>query len=81
MSLHDKLAYKASSMGKSASEFSAAAQKHANTTWFLLIVAGVVWYFANWIWALIPAGIGIFTALQSISSTMIASKLEKTEQK
>ena len=80
MNLHDKLADKASSMEKSASEFRAAAQRHAKTTWFFLIVAGAVWYFANWLWALLPTGIGIFTALQSISSTMIASKVEKTEQ-
>ncbi len=80
MSLHDKLANKAASMGKTASEFSAAAQKHANATWFFVIVAGVIWYFANWAWALIAAALGIYTAAQSISSTLIASKIEQLEK-
>ena len=80
MSLHDKLANKAASMGKAASEFSAAAQKHANATWLFLIVAGVIWCFANWARALIAAALGIYTAPQSISSTLIASKLEQLEK-
>lgn len=80
MALHDKLAQKAIAMGKHSSEFSAAAQKHANATWFYLIVAGAVWYFFGWLWALIPAALGVYTVFQSISATMIATRLEKTEQ-
>lgn len=79
MALHDKLAQKAIAMGKHSSEFSAAAQKHANATWFYLIVAGVVWYFFGWLWALIPAALGVYTAFQSISATMVATRLEKQE--
>lgn len=81
MSFHDNLAYKAALMGKTATEFTAAAQKHANTTWILLIIAGVVWYLVNWGWALIPAVIGAITAFQSVSSTMIAMRLEKIGKK
>ncbi len=40
MSLHDKLAQKAIAMGRSSSEFTAAAQKHANASWFYVIAAG-----------------------------------------
>jgi hypothetical protein len=80
MSLHDKLAQKAVSRGKGAAEFSAAAQKHANATWFYVITAGVVWYFFGWGWALIPIALGAYTAFQSVSSTMIAAKIEKLEQ-
>jgi hypothetical protein len=77
--MHDKLAERAAAMGKTAEDFHVAAQKHANAAWFFLIVAGVVWYFLAWTWALIPAAIGIFSAFQSVSSTMIESKLENLD--
>lgn len=79
MALHDKLAQKAIAMGKHSSGFSAAAQKHANATWFYLIVAGAVWYFFGWLWALVPAALGVYTAFQSISATMVATRLESQE--
>lgn len=79
MALHDKLAQKAVAMEKHSSEFSAAAQKHANATWFYLIAAGAVWYFFGWVWALIPIVLGVYTAFQSISATMIATRLENQE--
>jgi hypothetical protein len=80
MSLHDKLVQKAVTMGKSSSEFSAAAQKHANATWFYLIVAAVGWYFFGWLWALIPIALGVYAIFQSVSATMIATRLENREQ-
>ncbi len=80
MSIHDKMAFKAASMGKTSAEFHASAQRHANATWGSAILAGVVWYFAGWLWALIPAAIGLFTIAKSASSTMIATRLEKAEQ-
>jgi hypothetical protein len=69
MSLHDKLAQKAKAMGKSSSEFTIAAQRHANATWFLVIAAVFVWYFWGWVWALIPIVSGVLTAFQSIRGT------------
>lgn len=81
MPLHDKLEHKAASIGKKAPEFRTAAQKHANATWFFFIIAGVVWYLADdWEWALFPIAVGVFTAFQSVSSTMIATRLENQEQ-
>ena len=80
MSLHDKLASKAISSGKGAADFSTAAQKHANATWFFLIAAGAIWYFLGLGWALIPVAIGIFTAVQSVSATIVASRIEKLEE-
>lgn len=80
MPLHDKLAQKAVSMGKGAAEFSAAAQKHANATWFYAIVAGVVWYFFGWGWALILIVLAIYTAFQSVSATMVAARIGKLKQ-
>ena len=74
--LHDKLAKKAIEMGKHSSEFSEMAQKHANATWLYLMVAGAVWYFFSWEWGLMPLLLGVYTILQSISSTMIATRLE-----
>jgi hypothetical protein len=77
MGMHDKLAHRAAAMGKTAVDFHAAAQRHANATWGLLIAAGAVWYFVGWKWSLIPAALGVFTALKSVSATMVASRLEK----
>jgi len=80
MSLHDNLAQTARGKGKTASEFTIASQYHAKATCFLLIVAGIVWYFFGWKWASIPIVLGFITALQSISSTMIAERLRGYEQ-
>jgi len=80
MSLHDKLVQKAISMGKGAEELSAAAQKHANATWAYVIAGGIVWYFFGWKWALIPFGLGIYTTVQSVSATKIATKIKNLEQ-
>ena len=76
MSLHDNLAQTARGKGKTASEFTKASQNHANATWVFLIIAGIVWYFFGWKWALIPIVLGFITALQSINSTMIAERLK-----
>ena len=66
-------------MGKKSSEFRNAAQKHAKATWIFLIAAVVVGYFWKWQFATIPALIAIFIAFQSISSKMIAERMERIE--
>lgn len=81
MSFHDQIARMAILDGNTSQQFRAAAQKHANATWFFLIVAAVVWYITNWMWALIPLGLTAFKAFQSISATMVAIRLEKQNQK
>lgn len=48
-------------------------------TWFLLILAGAVWYFFGWLWALIPAALGVYTTFLSISATMVSKRLEGKE--
>ncbi|GEM_PF-838412 len=80
MSLHDKMAYRATLQGKGSADFSKAAQKHANATWLYLIIAGFVWYFISSTWALIPFAIGVYTALQSISASMVATRLKDLGQ-
>lgn len=80
MSFHDSLATKALMMGKTSQEFKRAAQRHANITWVFLIIAAAVWYLAGLWWAVIPVAVGAFTAFQSISSTMVQSRLEKMEK-
>ena len=79
MGMHDTMARKAAAAGRTAAEFSAAAQKHANATWGLLIIAGGVWYFVSWPWALIPAVLGAYSILKSVSATAIAGRLEVIE--
>ena len=66
-------------MGKASSDFEKAAQRKVNLTWLFLIVAGAVWYFTDWIWALIPAAAAILFAIQSISANLISIQMEKTE--
>ena len=61
--------------------FHAAAQRHANATWVFLLIAGIVWYVAGWKWALIPAALGVFTAVQSVIAIAIASKLATLYEK
>ena len=57
-----------------AQDFDRAAQEHANATWLWLILAGVIFYFFQW-WAIIPAALGLFAIIQSISSTNQAGHL------
>jgi hypothetical protein len=80
MGWHDSLAARAIEMGKTAGEFKAGARRKANATWLFLAVGGAVWYFVSWPWALIPAAISAWTGFQSLSATMIASRLEKQAQ-
>ena len=80
MSLHDKFAHRAITMGKRSSEFRASAQKYANATSILVIGGGVIWYFFGWAWAVIPVALGVYTALKSVNATMVAARLEKHEQ-
>jgi len=80
-SFHDKLAGKALLNGRTAKEFHIAAQRNANATWVCFAIAGLVWYFATWYWALIPFAFAVLSALRSISATMIETRLEKIERK
>lgn len=79
MGAHDRMAEKAFASGKSPTAFLDAAKRHARASWFWVILAGVVWYFTDWWWALIPVALLIFSVVQSISSTLIAVKLEKLQ--
>ncbi len=81
MSIYDALERKAVEMGKTPAEFSAAAQRHANMTWVWALVGGVVWYFADWQWALIPAALGLLSAFQSVSSTVVATRLAERQSR
>ncbi len=49
MSIHDTMALWAFSEERMSVEFHSLAQKHANATWIFIVVAGIVWFFANWI--------------------------------
>jgi hypothetical protein len=78
MGFHDDLAASARLAGQSATQFRAAAQRHANSTWVWLLIAGGVWYFTAWWWALIPTALAVWSVVQSVSSTAIALRLERT---
>ena len=79
-SFHDRVALKALEDGGTSGQFRKAAQDHAKACWFCLILAGIVWYFAGWAWALLPLALAVFVALQSISSTFTAQRLEAFEK-
>lgn len=76
MGVIDALTAKALEKGSNSAELSAAAQRHANSTWFYLIAAAIVWYFFGWGWALIPLAFAAFKILQSVSATLIATRLK-----
>ena len=78
MGLHDNLAARAVAVGKTAADFKKGAQTNADATWICLIIAGVVWYFVDWRWALIPAAYAVWSAFKSVSASMVAARLEKT---
>ena len=80
MSFHDSVALKARLDGNTSAQFRMAAQRHANATWIYLIIGGIVWYFANWLWALILFALAAYVAFQSVSATAVAIRLEKYEK-
>jgi hypothetical protein len=81
MSIHDQMALNARLEGQTSAQYHRAAQRHANAMWIYIIIAGIVWYFTNWIWALIPFALAALVAIQSISATLIAQRLEKYESR
>ncbi len=80
MLFHDQVALKARLDGNTSAQFRAAAQRHANATWIYLIIGVALWYFASWLWALIPFAVAVYVAFQSISATAVAMRLEKYER-
>jgi len=76
---HDDLAATARRKGKRSEQFHATAQRYADSSWWWLITIGVVWYFFGWLWSLIPAGLLLGAIIQSVSSTMVATRLERYE--
>lgn len=79
MGWHDALAAKSAEMGKTSAEFRAGARRKASATCLLLIAAGAAGYFAGWAWALLPGAVAAWSALQTMSATLIASRLEVLE--
>lgn len=79
MGMHDRIAAMAIQQGNTSAVFHAAAQRHAYGTWLFLILAVVVWYLASGAWALLPLGLAVLSAFRSISSTMVAIRLERME--
>ena len=80
MGWHDALAAKSAEMGKTSAEFRAGARHKAGATCLYLIAAGAVGYFAGWAWAAIPGAVAAWSALQTMSATLIASRLEVLER-
>ena len=79
MGWHDALAVKMAEVGKTSAEFRAGARRKARATLLLLIAAGAVGYFMGWAWALLPGAAALWPAFQSVSATMIATRLEAIE--
>lgn len=79
MGFHDEMARQALVDGQTSDQYRSAAQKHANAMWIYLLIAGAVWFFTAWYWALIPAALALFVAAQSASATAVAIRLEKVK--
>ncbi len=80
MGWHDALAAKSAEMGKTSSEFKAGARRKGGVTGLFLAAAVAVGYFAGWGWALLPGAVAAWSALQTMSATLIASRLEVMER-
>jgi hypothetical protein len=80
MSFYDGLAQKAILDGNTSAEFKSAAKKHANWTYVLAILTGVVWYFSGRIWVLIFGALTLLSATRSISANMVKRRIEKLEK-
>ena len=80
MGWHDALAAKSAEMGKTSAEFRAGARRKAGATCLFLIAAGAVGYFGGWAWAAIPGAVAVWSAFQTMSATLIASRLEVLEK-
>ncbi|MSP75681.1 MAG: hypothetical protein EXR12_06055 [Rhodospirillaceae bacterium] len=79
MGWHDTLAAKSAEQGKTSADFRAGAQRKAKATFLFLLLAGVVGYLAGWPWALLSGVLAAWSAFQSRSALMIASRLEAME--
>lgn len=79
MGWHDTLAAKSADQGKTAADFRTGARRKARATILFLFLAGVVAYLAGWPWALLPGVLAAWSAFQSRSALMIASRLEAIE--
>ena len=79
MGWHDALAAKSAEMGKTSAEFRAGARRKASATCLFLMAAGAVAYFGGWAWALLPGAVAAWSAFQTMSATLIASRLEVLE--
>lgn len=80
MGWHDAVAAKSAEMGKTSAAFRAGARRKAVATCLCLIVAGAVGYSVGWAWAAIPGALAAWSALQTMSATLIASRLEARER-
>ena len=79
MGWHDTLAAKSAEQGKTSADFRAGARRSAKATFLSLLLAGVVGYLAGWPWALLPGVLAAWSAFQSRSALMSASRLEAME--
>lgn len=79
MKWHDALAERASSLGRSAAEFRAAARRKVATAWIFLAVTILVWQFGGWAWAMVPLALVAWNAFQFASATEIARRMEAAE--
>ena len=79
MGWHDTLAARSAEQGRTSADFRAGARRKAKATFLFLLLAGVVGYLVGWPWALLPGVAAAWSAFQSRSALMIASRLETIE--
>lgn len=75
-SLQDRLADAAERDRNTPAHFRAAAQNHANAFWMWGMVGVVAWLLFSFVWALIPFALAVLAATQSVSSTLVANRME-----
>jgi hypothetical protein len=80
MSFQDRMVMAALRRGLTSKDFHKGAQSNANSAWFFLLVAGAVFYFQSWQWAVLPGLVTLWSVYRSISATRVALKLEELGQ-
>jgi hypothetical protein len=79
MNWHDALAARSAEQGRTSADFRAGARRKARATFLFLLLAGIVLYLVGWPWALLPAALAAWSAFQSRSALLIATRLEAME--
>ena len=65
--------------GRSADDFARAARSNSRAVWVYTIIGMLVWWFGGGKWALILAGLAVWSAISTVLATVVQMRLERIE--